>query len=129
MAVGSADDVKRKFEGTVYGEACSKANSRRFVRRGSRMVSIKSDKALAFEATSIVQLQALWKGQEPLIGDLVIHAAIYYPSQRNDLDGSIFFDTLQKAGVVLNDRQLKEMHLYRETDKVNPRVEFLIEQR
>lgn len=74
-----------------------------------------------------MQLKALKKGQETIDDDVSITCTIYYPTRRNDLDPSLFFDCLQKAEVIKNDRQLKEQHLYHGLDKENPRVEFRID--
>ena len=41
---------------TILGEAASKANSREIVVRGGRPASIKSEKALKFEANALKQI-------------------------------------------------------------------------
>lgn len=51
---------------------------------------------------------------------------IFYASRRPDLDASLIFDLLQER-VYLNDRQLKEQHLYWGLDKENPRAEITVE--
>ncbi|HET8708966.1 MAG TPA: RusA family crossover junction endodeoxyribonuclease [Candidatus Saccharimonadales bacterium] len=117
------------FEGTIYGQVYSKANSRRLVRRGNRTISIKSERALDFEENAIQQLQLLFKNKKPIEGELVIECTIFYPSQRQDLDASLVFDVLQKAGVIVNDRQLREQHLFHAIDKANPRVDIAIWER
>ena len=63
---------------------------------------------------------------KPLEGRLAIEATIYYASRRPDLDASLIFDILQKAGVYLNDRQLEEQHLFKCFDKENPRSEITV---
>lgn len=118
-----------EMKGIVFGALVSKSNSRQIVRRGNRIASIKSSKGLAYESSAIMQLTVLklkLAPPPPFLGDLTFTATIYYPSRRNDLDCSLFQDCLQKAGVIGNDRQLKEIHLYHGLDKLNPRVEFSI---
>ena len=52
---------------------------------------------------------------------------IYYASRRPDLDESLILDLLQGL-VYLNDRQVKERHVFWGLDKDKPRVEMIIEQ-
>lgn len=121
-----ASETEYGFEGTIKGQVYSKANSRKLVHHGGKPMFIKSDGARAFETSAILQLQALYRRRKPLSGDLVIECTIYYPNQRQDLDASLVFDVLQKAGVIVNDRQLREQHLFHAIDKLNPRVEIAI---
>lgn len=114
------------FECIVYGQVHSKANSRKFAKFGSRMVSIKSDAARLFERQAIMQLKAAYGRRAPLKGELVAEVTIFYPDQRRDLDASLVLDCLQKAGVVVNDRQFREQHLYHGIDKEKPRAEIAI---
>ena len=53
-------------------------------------------------------------------------STIYYASRRPDLDESLIMDGLQKAGILKNDRQIKEKHIYNRIDKVRPRAEIEI---
>lgn len=114
------------FEGTIRGQVYSKANSRKLVHHYGKPMFIKSDGARAFESSAILQLQAMFRRRKPLTGDLVIECTIYYPNKRQDLDASLVFDVLQKAGVIENDRQLREHHLFHGIDKLNPRAEIAI---
>jgi len=65
---------------------------------------------------------------------------MFYPNQRSDLDESIVLDALQAQyrmhggqrvllarGVYMNDRQVKEKHVYWNLDRSNPRVEVVVE--
>lgn len=109
----------------IHGEVCSKANSRRMVPGRSKagklfMRPIKSDKALAFVTAATLQVPQM---SEMLLGKLVAHIWIYYPSERNDLDESLVLDVLQ-GRVYANDRQVREKHVYHRIDKVDPRVEI-----
>lgn len=104
---------------TVHGEPASKANSRRWTGK----FFIKSEKALKYSQTFKEQCPVL----NPLmLGDLRITVKIYYASRRPDLDPSLIFDLMQER-IYLNDRQLKEQHIYWGLDKENPRSEITVE--
>lgn len=104
---------------TVHGEPASKANSRRWTGK----FFIKSEKALKYSKSFKEQCPVL----NPLmLGDLRITVRIYYASRRPDLDPSLIFDLMQDM-IYLNDRQLKEQHIYWGLDKENPRSEIVVE--
>jgi len=104
----------------IYGEAASKANSRRLVHFGGVSRLIKSKKALSYKDIFLRQ----WEPITPLLtGDLAITMHIYYASRRPDLDESLILDLMQ--GVVYeNDRQVKERHTYWHLDPDSPRAEI-----
>jgi hypothetical protein len=106
------------YEATILGEPASKANSRRLVRFGKRLASIKSDKARAYERAFKVQAVPI----APLIdGDVILYCHIFYASRRPDLDESIIMDLLQ--GVAYhNDRQVKAKIILHGLDKEQPRA-------
>jgi len=123
---------------TIRGECASKANSRRLVKFGNRPASIKSAKALNYEATARAQIPA--SAMLMLATPLRFTATIYYASQRPDLDESVLLDVLQakfkgegknrmtiRRGVYENDRLVREKHIFWGLDKQNPRAEILIE--
>ena len=60
-----------------------------------------------------------------LEGDLAFHAAVYYPSRRQDLDPSVILDALQGL-VYANDRQVKVISCARFLDKISPRAEVIV---
>lgn len=116
------------YEFVVKGALKSKANSRQLVRRGSKTISIKSAGALEFEKAAVLQLQqAMKKRRMKTIEDEVgLELEIFYPSNRSDLSPELFFDCLQKAGVLKNDRQITEYRCAKLIDKDDPRVECVI---
>ena len=61
-----------------------------------------------------------------LEGNLKFSATLFYASLRPDLDASVLLDALQMK-TYLNDRQIKEIHLFHSVDRENPRAEILIE--
>jgi Holliday junction resolvase RusA-like endonuclease len=106
------------FEATILGETASKANSRKLVRFGKRLASIKSDKARAYE--KIFKEQAV--PIEPLIGgDVLLYCHIFYASRRPDLDESLIMDLLQGVAYT-NDRQVKAKVILHGLDKERPRT-------
>ena len=121
---------------TILGEPASKANSRRLVKFGTRLASIKSTKALNYEQSTLSQIPESAKLM--LEGELRADIQIYYASNRPDLDCSVLLDCLQakykkgelvRKGIYVNDRQIREMHIYHGIDKDNPRAEIEITRR
>lgn len=115
------------IEFVIIGEPASKANSRKAVPRKAKtgkvfVAFIKSDKAQEYARTALLQIPKL---REPLQGPLAIECKIFYASERPDLDPSLIFDLLQ-GRIYVNDRQLREHHLYHRIDKKTPRAEIRI---
>jgi len=106
----------------IYGQPYSKANSRKIVRFGNRMASIKSDRARAY-AESFKQ-QCCVPPLLMIFEDVTVTIRIWYASRRPDLDESLILDLLQDVAYK-NDRQVKEKHIYwMGVDKLNPRCEI-----
>ena len=122
---------------TILGEPCSKSNSRRLVTIKGRPAFIKSKKALTYVKDFNMQCPQI---EPPLSKDVAVKLSIYYASRRPDLDDTLILDcmqshTIKKAGtsrerlilrnnIYLNDRQVKEKHIYWGLDKDNPRTEI-----
>lgn len=102
------------------GQAASKANSRRKASWGG---VIKSERAQAFEEACLWQLKKL---KAPIQGDVRLVCRIFYASRRPDLDESLVKDALQKAGVLVNDRQIKKHVTEWALDPAKPRVELAL---
>jgi Holliday junction resolvase RusA-like endonuclease len=84
---------------------------------------IKSAKALSYSDAFKQQVSAI--KCEPFVDDVVVTMTIYYASRRPDLDESLILDLLQGV-TYLNDRQVKEKHVYWGLDKENPRCEIVV---
>lgn len=122
----------------IYGEAASKANSRKLVKFGDRMVSVKSDKALAFERDALKQIPPA--ARQRLESPVSVTLRMFYATERPDLDESLVLDVMQdrfgktplvgdtrplvQAGVYRNDRQVREKHVFHAIDRKNPRIEI-----
>jgi len=133
--------MSESVEFVVYGEPASKANSRRvmFNKKTKKPMVIKSKKALDYVAAFALQCPQL---PSPLEDNLSATITIYYASRRPDLDESVILDCMQsevhidkkskvktviRNNIYLNDRQVKEKHIYWGLDKENPRCEVKIE--
>jgi Holliday junction resolvase RusA-like endonuclease len=108
----------------IFGEPASKANSRRVVKFGNMSRLIKSQKALDYSAVFKQQCTPLGR---LMSGDIKMTMWIFYASRRPDLDESLILDLLQGV-VYLNDRQVKERHVFWGLDPERPRTEMIIEQ-
>ena len=109
---------------TIYGQPCSKANSRRLVRFGNKPAFIKSAVALEYEKNFKLQCPVR---DNLLTEDVVVTITIYYQSRRPDLDESVILDCMQDF-IYKNDRQVKEKHIFWGLDKDNPRAEITVEE-
>lgn len=114
------------MEFTLKGQPFSKANSRIIRQFRGRPISIKSEKALAYEEDALWQLKASLGRHKPFTVPVAVEMTIYYPNRRQDLDPSLILDIMQKAGIYENDRLVEEMHLFRAIDKNNPRAEIAV---
>lgn len=107
----------------IFGEPASKANSRRVVRIAGQSRLIKSNKALTYSERFRKQVRPI----SPLIEtDVRVTMKIFYASRRPDLDESLILDLLQGV-IYVNDRQVKEKHIYWGLDKDNPRTEVIVD--
>ncbi len=110
------------YSTVIYGEAASKANSRKIVSINGNPRLIKSAKALSYVEAFRLQCRPL----NPMFeGDVSVDMTIYYASRRPDLDESVILDALQ-GRVYLNDRQVREKHIRWGLDKDNPRAEITV---
>jgi Holliday junction resolvase RusA-like endonuclease len=119
--------VGHSLQGLIHGPLPTKSNSRRLVRRGGRIVSIKSQEALDWTErfTAAASEIRSTEGFRPLHGKLYLTVDVYPDSMRRDLDVELLCDALQRAGLIRNDRDLWDKHAVRKpVDKANPRVWF-----
>lgn len=91
---------------------------------------IKSKKALSYADVFKQQWDEVpdaRKSAELAQGDVRVTMIIYYASRRPDLDPSLILDLMQGRAYV-NDRQVKEQHMYWRLDPDNPRAEIYVEE-
>lgn len=113
-----------KVSMVIFGEPCSKANSRRLVKsKSGRPLFIKSQKALDYVKSFKKQCRPL---TPVMTRDVAVTITIHYASRRPDLDESLILDCMEGL-VYKNDRQVKEKHIYwGGVDKENPRAEISV---
>jgi len=140
-----------RVELTILGQPASKANRRQLVMIGkgatARPSLIKSKEALEYERSAVRQIPR--SACAMLTGPVRVTMKIYYASEQPDLDESVVLDVLQakyakqkkdaaghrsrgpreleRPGVYVNDRQVREKHVYHAIDKANPRTEIVVE--
>lgn len=120
--------MTREISLVIEGEPASKANSRQNVHINGVSRSIKSRKALSYTKMFRAQLPKM----EPLTAPCIAHIRIWYASRRPDLDESLILDLLQvdpkkykdDKGAILNDRQIRQKHVYWGLDPARPRTEI-----
>ncbi|MBB3258203.1 Holliday junction resolvase RusA-like endonuclease [Paraburkholderia bannensis] len=133
----------------ILGEPASKANSRKIVKIAGKTRSVKSEKALGFEAMALPQIPP--RARVQMTCPVSVTLRIFYASERPDLDESVVLDVMQdryasekltpmqkacgvkakrvlvQRGVYVNDRQVREKHVYHAIDRNNPRTEVVVE--
>lgn len=114
---------------TVLGQVYSMKNSKTLTMRGGKLRTIKHAKALQFQRDFCLQVPSY--ARKGIASDVAVTITIHYPSRLQDLDESIILDLLQPAtetrpgtGVILNDRQVKEKHVFWALDKERPRSRY-----
>jgi len=125
---------------TIHGEAASKANNRDIITTPSgRYRVVKSPRALAFESAALLQIPVA--ARVMYTGPVRVTLRMFYRTERPDLDESLVLDVLQarytsggvgrglcsRRGVYVNDRQVREKHVYHAIDADSPRVDVLVE--
>ncbi len=116
----------------IIGQPVSLKNRRRLLknRLNGKLFSAKSKEAEAYMRDFYLQTPPEYRGIKlgSLKSPLRLILTAYYRSRRSDLDIAIVMDSLQKAEVIRNDRDIIEQHLYAEVDPKNPRVELVLEE-
>ena len=138
---------------TILGECVSMKNQRQLVHFGGKPALIKSQKAREYEKTASLQIPP--EARQMLTGPVRVTMRLWYSSNRPDLDEALVLDCLQARfkrtkgklvkigngeyvhaegervmvakGVIVNDRQIHEKHIFWGLDKANPRCEVEVE--
>ena len=111
----------------VDGEPGRKSNQRRIVqnKKTGKPMIIKGKKAMAYQQTFLDQVPEIDKmkwgsAEEPL----ALWAYIHYASNRPDVSTELIQDLLENAGVISNDRYIKQQFIFGAVDRENPRAEI-----
>ena len=110
------------YNGIIYGEPASKANSRKIVMFGKRPAVIKSQKARDYVKNFEKQCPKL---DTLVTEDLSVEITIFYGSRRPDLDESVILDCMQ-GFIYKNDRQVKKKIINWALDRDNPRSKIKV---
>lgn len=64
-----------------------------------------------------------------LSGRCSVSATTYWKTEAGDVDATskAILDALQQGGAIVNDKQVRPLHLDRGTDKARPRIEITVE--
>lgn len=117
------DRYKLLLQFSILGHLPRKSNSRiAIVRKGKPRVILSKEardynKDMARQVTGDMKL-----GVGSLKVNLAIQACVFYRSRRSDLSIELFLDTMQREGIIKDDRYVVEQFLYGYVDKHNPRV-------
>ncbi|KAA3598798.1 MAG: hypothetical protein D8M57_13100 [Candidatus Scalindua sp. AMX11] len=120
---------------TVFGEPCSKANSRKVAmnKATGRKLFIKSKGAREYCESFLKQVGDRRRTLEEsgstlnlITCNVLLHCNMFYASRRKDLDESLVMDMLQNSGIIKNDRLIRQKSIYWFLDKARPRVEITL---
>ncbi len=129
----------REIKYTILGNVPSKSNCYRIVTFKSKdpektgfSTLAKTKELRQYEKDFAKQ----WVNRGMISVDFKFEMDIYYPSKRSDLDGclKVILDCLQPktekrpfgVGAIENDNLCQDIHIRRNIDKSNPRIEFVI---
>ncbi len=85
---------------------------------------IKSKKAREYVTHFIASVPEAYRDLNlgTLKDDLRLDIIVWYPNRRSDLSVELIKDCIEAAGVIKNDRYIREEHLYGFVDKQDPRT-------
>lgn len=112
---------------TIYGKLPSKSNCYRIITLHGHGSLAKQKVLKEYEKNFYSQCSLRDKN---ISGFFKLTVDIYHENSRPDLDNGfkILLDCLQTCKAIKNDRQCMEIHARKLIDKVNPRIEFSIEE-
>ena len=119
-----------KMKQVIHGSCPSKSNSYKIITKRSQRKTFsslgKTDKLIEYEKSFFLQCNQY--RNKNIKGLFEIHLAVFYSSQRPDLDNclKIVLDCLQSCKAIKNDRNCIKIIAEKFIDKVNPRIEFEI---
>jgi len=132
-AAGSGNGRRHSVLVTVDIQPASKHNSRKRMMLGKHVKYVLSDAAYAFK--QMADLQIPNSARIMMRGRVMVSMLLIYASDQPDLDDTIVCDVLQtefigpaknglvkRPGVIINDRQIVEKHLYKSIVAEHPRA-------
>ncbi len=110
----------------ITGQPPRKSNQRMIVSRGrgGPPMVIKSKEAREYLSHFIASVPEKYRDLNlgSLKDDLRLDIIVWYTSRRPDLSVELIKDCIEAAGVIKNDRYIREEHLYGFVDKQDPRT-------
>jgi Holliday junction resolvase RusA-like endonuclease len=95
--------------------------------RFANKIMYKTIQAKAWEQEAGWLIKKEIKANAPLSGPLNVSLVLHLKRDR-DIDSSqkLLFDVLEKMGVMVNDKQIEELQVFKFKDKDNPRLEVTV---
>ena len=111
----------------IYSQPPSKSNQYRIITLHNHGSLAKTKGMKEYEQNFYKQCSLRDK---KIKGFFKIDVDVYFKSNQPDIDNSlkVIMDCLQSCKAIENDRQCMEIHARKLIDKVNPRIEFVIEE-
>ena len=132
VAAGTISLTPVQVAFSVIGQVPSLKNGRPIRRnpKTGKPFSARSDESSQYLENFVLQVPARYRnlGLGGLTTPLRSTVTVFYQSWRSDLDCAVIYDGLQLAGVVANDRFIREHHEYAEVDPNNPHCEIHLEE-
>lgn len=112
----------------IHGNPPSKSNTYRIITINGHGSLAKTPALKKYENDFFIQCNHYRNLN--IQGYFELHAKVFYPSQRSDLDNFLkcCLDCLQKVKAVKNDNKLIKIVAEKFLDKANPRIEFFIKE-
>lgn len=111
----------------IYSQPPSKSNQYRIITLNGHGSLAKTNGMKEYEKNFYKQCSLRDRN---IKGFFKIDVDVYFKSNQPDIDNSlkVIMDCLQSCKAILNDRQCVEIHARKLIDKINPRIEFVIEE-
>lgn len=112
---------------TIYGQPPSKSNSYKIIKINGHRKLGKTAAMKSYEQSFFMQCGL----RDKMVAKRFrLSVDVFFSSDRPDLDNclKIILDCLQSCRAIKNDRLCSEIHARKLIDKVNPRVEIMIEE-
>lgn len=112
---------------TIYGQPPSKSNRLIIVTVKGHGALAKTKAAKEYEQSFFMQCSLRKRN---ISHRFKLSVDVYFKSDQPDLDNAmkVILDCLQSCGAIKNDRLCSEIHARKLIDKINPRIEFDIEE-
>jgi len=111
---------------TILGNVPSKSNSYKVININGHGSLGKAKALKDYENRFFIQCNQYRNAN--IAGYFELRLKVFYPSERSDLDNSlkIILDCLQKVKAIKNDNKCVKIVAEKFLDKINPRIEFII---